>query len=216
MPEKWKTYLLRPSTRLHRWEVFLLVTLAAAALFCGWLSWRQADLASRMVRLHVIANSDTEEDQALKLLVRDAVLARASEYLEGAAGAEEAAARLSAHLTELAAAGREVVRQAGYSYSVSASVETTHFPTKSYDGFALPAGEYRALRVIIGEGEGHNWWCVVFPSLCVSAASEWEDTAVSGGLTEDDVSLMAGQDEGYVLRFKCLELWDALKNSLQG
>jgi len=216
MMGKLKTYLLSPTTKLHRWEAIFLVILAAAVLCCGWLSQRQAELAGRMVRLHVIANSDTEEDQALKLLVRDAVLAEASAYLEGAEDAQQASAILTEHLGDLAEVGQSVVAGKGYDYSVSASVETTHFPTKTYEGFALPAGAYQALRVVIGAGEGQNWWCVVFPSLCVSAASEWQDTAVSGGLSQDDVALMSGADEGYVLRFKCLELWDALQNCIQG
>lgn len=209
-----KSYLLTPSKRLRRWEVVLLVILAGAILCCSWLSWRQQQLASRMVRLHVIANSDSEDDQALKLRVRDAVLEQASAYLDGVSDVDQAAQVLGAHLEELSRAGQAVVEQQGYSYPVSATLETTHFPTKSYDEFALPAGDYRALRVVIGEGDGQNWWCVVFPTLCVSAASTWQDTAVSGGLTEDDVALMSGEEEGYVLRFKCLELWDKLQNMI--
>ena len=211
-----KRYLLAPADRLRRWEGVFLAMLAVLLLACGWLSLRQAQLADRMVRLHVIAHSDTEADQKLKLQVRDAVLARASAYLEGAGDADQAAAILEDHLTELAEAGEAVVEAQGYGYSVSATVDVSHFPTKFYDGFALPAGNYRALRVTIGAGEGQNWWCVVFPSLCVAPASSWEDTAVTGGLTEEDVHLMAGEDEGYVLRFKCLELWDRLVRGIQG
>lgn len=211
-----KTSLLTPATCLHRGEGILLALLAAVVLGCGWLSLRQANLASHMVRLHVIANSDSEEDQALKLQVRDAVLSKASSYLEGVEDADQAADVLESHLTELAQAGQAVVESQGYNYSVSATVDISHFPTKYYDNFALPAGNYRALRVSIGEGAGHNWWCVVFPTLCVSSATEWQDTAVSGGLTEEDVGLMSGADEGYVLRFKCLELLDRLTNGTRG
>lgn len=214
MFDRLKTYLFTPATRLHRWEGVFLAMLGVAVLCCSWLSWRQSDLASRMVRLHVIANSDSAEDQALKLQVRDAVLSRAADYLEGVGDVEQAARVLTDHLEELSLAGQAVVEAEGYAYTVRATLETTHFPTKTYESFALPAGEYRALRVVIGEGEGQNWWCVVFPTLCVSAASEWQDTAVSGGLTEEDVALMEGEEEGYVLRFKCLELWDKLKTKL--
>ena len=134
----------------------------------------------------------------------------AAGYLENVSDVRAAEQVLGAHLAELAGAGQAVVREKGYDYAVRASLGTSHFPTKTYDGFALPAGDYRALRVTIGAGEGRNWWCVVFPALCVSAASEWQDTAVSGGLSGEDVRLMAEEDEGYVLRFKCLELWDKL------
>ncbi len=211
-----KTYLNTPVTRLHRWEVVFLAMLAAAVFCCGWLTQRQALLAGRMVRLHVIANSDSEEDQALKLRVRDAVLERAAALVEGASNADQAAGILEDHLEELAAAGQAVVAAEGGDDLVTAALDVSYFPTKTYDGFALPAGNYRALRVSIGAGEGRNWWCVVFPSLCVVPASEWEDTAVSGGLTEEDVRLMGGEDGGYVLRFKCLELWERLLHSIQG
>ncbi len=216
MSKRLTSYLIAPTNRLKRWEVVFLVTIAFAVLCCSWLSWRQAALADKMVRLHVVANSDSDADQTLKLQVRDAILAQASGYLEGVESADQAAEVLAGHLAELSETGRAVVRAAGLDYAVTATLETTYFPTKRYDGFALPAGEYRALRVVIGAGEGHNWWCVVFPTLCVSAASDWQETAVSGGLSEDDVALMSGEDEGYVLRFKCLELFGALRARLAG
>lgn len=209
----WKkqwNYLTMPSKTLRRWECALLVLAAALTLFCSWLGGYRECLSGKLLRLHVVANSDSDADQALKLEVRDAVLDCAAGYLENVSDVRAAEQVLGAHLAELAGAGQAVVREKGYDYAVRASLGTSHFPTKTYDGFALPAGDYRALRVTIGAGEGRNWWCVVFPTLCVSAASEWQDTAVSGGLSDEDVRLMAEEDEGYVLRFKCLELWDKL------
>lgn len=209
----WKkqwNYLTMPSKTLRRWECALLVLAAALTLFCSWLGGYRECLSGKLLRLHVVANSDSDADQALKLEVRDAVLDCAAGYLENVSDVRAAEQVLGAHLAELAGAGQAVVREKGYDYAVRASLGTSHFPTKTYDGFALPAGDYRALRVTIGAGEGRNWWCVVFPALCVSAASEWQDTAVSGGLSGEDVRLMAEEDEGYVLRFKCLELWDKL------
>ena len=199
-----------PSKTLRCWECALLVLAAALTLFCSWLGGYRECLSGKLLRLHVVANSDSDADQALKLEVRDAVLDCAAGYLENVSDVRAAEQVLGAHLAELAGAGQAVVREKGYDYAVRASLGTSHFPTKTYDGFALPAGDYRALRVTIGAGEGRNWWCVVFPALCVSAASEWQDTAVSGGLSDEDVRLMAEEDEGYVLRFKCLELWDKL------
>ena len=199
-----------PSKTLRRWECALLVLAAALTLFCSWLGGYRECLSGKLLRLHVVANSDSDADQALKLEVRDAVLDCAAGYLENVSDVRAAEQVLGAHLAELAGAGQAVVREKGYDYAVRASLGTSHFPTKTYDGFALPAGDYRALQVTIGAGEGRNWWCVVFPTLCVSAASEWQDTAVSGGLSDEDVRLMAEEDEGYVLRFKCLELWDKL------
>ena len=207
--KRWN-YLILPSKTLRRWECALLVLAAALTLFCSWLGGYRECLSGKLLRLHVVANSDSDADQALKLEVRDAVLDCAAGYLENVSDVRAAEQVLGAHLAELAGAGQAVVREKGYDYAVRASLGTSHFPTKTYDGFALPAGDYRALRVTIGAGEGRNWWCVVFPALCVSAASEWQDTAVSGGLSDEDVRLMAEEDEGYVLRFKCLELWDKL------
>ena len=207
--KRWN-YLTMPSKTLRRWECALLVLAAALTLFCSWLGGYRECLSGKLLRLHVVANSDSDADQALKLEVRDVVLDCAAGYLENVSDVRAAEQVLGAHLAELAGAGQAVVREKGYDYAVRASLGTSHFPTKTYDGFALPAGDYRALRVTIGAGEGRNWWCVVFPALCVSAASEWQDTAVSGGLSDEDVRLMAEEDEGYVLRFKCLELWDKL------
>ena len=210
MWKKLRNYLCTPTCALRRGEAVLLGLLGVLVLFCGWLSGYQTKLSDRLVRLHVVANSDAEDDQALKLKVRDAVLECAAGYLEQVHDVDAAKQTLGAHLAELTEAGQAVVQSEGFDYPVTASLGVSHFPTKYYDGFALPAGDYQALRVTIGAGEGHNWWCVVFPTLCVSAASEWQDTAVSGGLSDDEIGLMAEENDGYVLRFKCLELWDSL------
>ena len=97
---------------------------------------------------------------------------------------------------------------------VSVSLEEAEFPLKAYDGCALPSGGYLALRVVIGAGEGRNWWCVVYPPLCTAAASDLSRTALGAGLTEDDLSLITGDGDGYVLRFRSLELWERLRQWL--
>ena len=108
----------------------------------------------------------------------------------------------------------EEIAAQGSRYTVSAGLEETEFPTREYDGFALPSGEYLALRVVIGEGAGKNWWCVVFPPLCTTAACDFQETAVSGGLGEEDLSLITEEDGGYVLRFRAVELWEGLRQWL--
>ena len=158
--------------RLHPVEILLMLT-AALLLTSGAVALHtQSELADKVVRLHVLANSDSEEDQALKLEVRDAVLAQASETLQGITGREEACRRLTALLPELEKTAREVIAANGYAYGVRVELAETSFPTKTYDGFALPAGEYLALRVLIGEAAGQNWWCVVFPPLCTALFSK--------------------------------------------
>ena len=183
------------------------------ALLCGfWLGEEQTQLADRVIRFHVIANSDSPEDQALKLQVRDAVLSATEEFYPQEASLEEARDALSDHLGELARTGQETVEAAGYDYPVTASLEKCWFPTKEYDGFALPAGEYTALRVVIGEGEGQNWWCVAFPPLCLGAASETVDQATQAGhFSGEQAALITREDPGYVLKFKSLELLGQLQ-----
>lgn len=206
------------ANKLRRWELALLLGAAAAALIGVWLDGQQAALADRVIRLHVIANSDSPEDQALKLEVRDRILAEAEELCAAGATPDETAEILTAHLAELAGAGAETVGEKGYAYPVTASLEeNVWFPTKEYEDFSLPAGCYRALRVVIGEGEGQNWWCVVFPPLCLGSVTETvAETAAEGGLDPEQISLMTGESEGYVVKFKTLELVEQLKELLEG
>lgn len=211
MIDRIKCFFTSPQTQLKWWEVIFLFTIAAAMLWIGVMTAQQQRLAESMLRLHVVANSDREEDQALKLKVRDAVLTCAEGWLSGVENQTQAEQVLAQHLDDLEQAGERVTREQGYSYPVKASLERVHFPTKYYDGFALPAGEYRALRVVLGEGAGQNWWCVVFPGLCVAPAAQWQEVAVSGGISESDVELMEETESGYVLRFRCLEWLDALQ-----
>lgn len=191
--------------KLYRWELALLMGVAAAMLVGVWLSGQQRALATELVRLHVIGASDSEEDQAVKLLVRDAVLAQAEAILEGVETREEAEQILDAHLEELARAGAEVAQGAEVTAYLA---EDVWFPTKEYTDFSLPAGRYTALKLIIGEGEGRNWWCVVFPPLCMGSVSEV--TREVGGFTPGQISLITGESEGYVVKFRALELWNRL------
>ena len=211
-------FFMTQSKKLRRWELALLLGVALAALLGVWLDRGQTALADQVIRLHVLANSDSEADQALKLKVRDRVLETAEEYFTPGATLEETQAVLTAHLADIAAAGAEQVAEEGYQYPVTVSMEENYwFPTKEYTDFALPAGNYTALRVVIGEGGGQNWWCVVFPPLCLGSVSETAaQTALSGGFSEDQVSLITGEDEGYVVKFKAIELWEEFQHWLAG
>ncbi|HCR50793.1 MAG TPA: stage II sporulation protein R, partial [Oscillibacter sp.] len=145
-------------TYVTRWrpvELALLAALALALVSGAASLGRQDALQEKMIRLHVIANSDSASDQAMKLRARDAVLSRAEDILRQAADRPDAQARLRTALPELEQAAFDAC---GGSYPVRAELTMTEFPLKEYDGFALPAGEYLALRVIIGEGAGRNWW----------------------------------------------------------
>ncbi len=199
--------------RLHRWELALLLGLCAALLWGAWSAQQQQDLSRKMIRLHVIAHSDSAEDQALKLQVRDAVLDYATAVLQRSADMEEAQEELQSELPRIESIARAAVKAEGYDYGVTASLGQSEFPLKEYDGFSLPAGEYTALRLVIGEGEGQNWWCVVFPPLCTAAACEFDETALAAGLTEEDLSLIT-EEEGYVLKFRTIELWQQLRQRI--
>ncbi|MCI2106438.1 MAG: stage II sporulation protein R [Intestinimonas sp.] len=188
----------------------------AFTLLCGtWLEGQQSALADKVIRLHVIANSDSSEDQALKLKVRDRILEESKHLISSGSTVEEAAQQISADLPAMAEMGSQVVQEQGYSYPVSASLEdNVWFPTKNYTDFSLPAGKYTALRIVIGEGKGQNWWCVVFPPLCLGSVSETvQETAYADGLNEQDVGLMTGESEGYIIKFKAIELWDQWTHS---
>lgn len=204
------------SHHLHRWEAALLMAFSIALTVGMWASVTQSALADQVLRLHVVANSDSETDQAVKLQVRDAILAAATPYLEGVSGQQEAQQALEPHLAQLAQAGAEVLSQAGMDYPITVSITDQWFPTKEYTDFALPAGTYRSLQVILGEGQGQNWWCVVFPPLCLGSVSEQSvETSAAGVLTEEQISLISDQDGEYVLRFKVLEWWDSLVQHFQ-
>ena len=198
--------------KLKRWELALLFGVLCILAAGSWLGEEQQELADSVIRFHVIANSDSREDQALKLAVRDRVLEQAQAVDPETATLPQARAALEGALDQLAQAGQAVVEEQGYDYQVTARMEQCWFPTKEYDGFALPAGEYTALRVVIGEGQGQNWWCVAFPPLCLGAAGETVDTAAQAGyFTPEQVSLVTEENTGYVLKFKGMELLGELK-----
>ena len=198
---------------LKNWELAFIAALLIALLCGSSLSREQAALSDKLVRLHVVANSDDAEDQALKLAVRDAVLTALAPRLESVTDASEASRIIEGSFAFIKlAAQREVARQ-GFDYGVAVSLQLEDFPTREYDTFSLPAGVYNALRVVIGEGEGKNWWCVVFPPLCTELATGTETADVFGALSDYEVKLICEED-GYAVRFKSMELLAKLKKLL--
>ncbi len=183
------------------------------ALAVSWLTAAgpAQQLPENILRLHVVANSDSEGDQALKLLVRDAVLTEAARWCREADDLYSANAAICTHLEGIANAARRTVEENGFTDTVTASVTDEFFTTRKYEGFTLPAGRYRTLRVVIGEGEGHNWWCVVFPALCLPAAGDEDVMAL---LPEEQRGLV--EDNGVQVRFKFIEVYEEIKNWLAG
>ena len=203
--------------RLKKWELALLLGVLCALVMGAGLSREQEQLSQSVIRLHVIANSDSQADQALKLAVRDQVLEAVQRLCPEQADPEQARAALEAGLPELAQIGQQAVEAAGYHYPVSAQLTECWFPTREYGDFALPAGDYTALRIVIGEGEGQNWWCVAFPPLYLVAASQSvEEASQAGYFDPGQTALITEEGGGYVLKFKGMELLGELKGLLTG
>lgn len=194
------------------WRRVLALFVACLVCTALWAEATQVRLASQVIRLHVLANSDSEEDQALKLEVRDRVLETTSALLTGETEPQAAAILLDQHLDDIAQTAAQEISAQGHDDRVEVRLEQTWFPTRQYQGISLPAGNYLALRVLIGAAEGHNWWCVVFPNLCLPAVSERALEAST--LTPGQISLLQEEETSYVFRFKALELWQSLKHRL--
>lgn len=194
------------------WRRVLALFVACLVCTALWAEATQVRLASQVIRLHVLANSDSEEDQALKLEVRDQVLETTSALLAGETEPQAAAILLNQHLDDIAQTAAQEISAQGHDDRVEVRLEQTWFPTRQYQGISLPAGNYLALRVLIGAAEGHNWWCVVFPNLCLPAVSERALEAST--LTPGQISLLQEEETSYVFRFKTLELWQSLKHRL--
>lgn len=166
------------------------------------------NIRENVLRLHVIANSDTGADQSLKLKVRDAVLLKGAELFDGSVNVKNAERKIIPNIELLEKAALEVIKENGYDYSVKITVGKEYFNTRRYGELTFPAGTYEALRVIIGSGEGHNWWCVMFPPMCLPAAS---DTSVYAYLNKDGVAVVNGNPK-YEIRFKAIEIIEKAKS----
>ncbi len=195
---------MKKNQKLKNWELALLAALCIT-LTAGMLADRdQRALSGALVRLHVIANSDSGTDQAEKLQMRDRVLALLSPLLAGCRSQEEAADVILSHAAELEALG-----------DVTVALDREYYPTRQYSTFSLPAGEYLSLRITMGEGAGKNWWCVIYPPLCTEALAEPDRDAFLS-LQGDEAALITRSETGYELRFRIVEWWGELRALLDG
>lgn len=168
----WKNQKIKGSN--EKW-CCLLCSLVLAAFVTGIVTWQtgvlaqarvQQHLAQEVLRFHILANSDSAEDQSLKLKIRDQVLDYLKDRMPDGMDVEQTTDWMRRHTGELEVLGRQTAEEAGYDYPVSAAVTTCYFPEKTYGDVTFPAGNYEALRIEIGAAKGHNWWCVLYPSLC--------------------------------------------------
>lgn len=189
----------------------LFAAAVAGGIFYGKHQMIQSGIAEKVLRFHVIANSDSETDQRLKLKVRDAVGVFLQDVVEEAEDKESCKTAVLQWIPEIEETARNVIEENGYAYQVQAEVAEVDFPVKTYGEYTFPAGRYEALRVIIGEGEGKNWWCVMYPNLCF-ANSVYEVTEKEGekALREvlDEEEYEAVLKEGrYQIRLRFLDFF---------
>lgn len=174
----------------------------------------QKGVAKEIIRFHVLANSDSAEDQALKLKVKDELIKDLSPLLSNTASIDEARIILSGKLDFIKEIAETTIKQNGYSYSVKVTLEDCYFPLKVYGNYSFPPGIYEALRVQIGAAEGKNWWCVMFPPLCFvdetySVVDEDTDKQLKHLLTEEEYDTLVSQDKPVKIKFK---IWDSIKS----
>lgn len=190
------------------------ISLAFALISCICLSMTAfadscEDMYENIIRIRIIANSDSEEDQRLKIKVRDAVLDYSQEIFSGIDSYDEAVSISENNIDKLRDKACETVLKNGYNYSVGLEMRPETFDTRKYDNFTLPAGRYETLVFTIGEGKGENWWCVMFPQVCVGACS--------GRLTDTVTATSAQYAENadrYVLKFKVVELFEKIRKNI--
>lgn len=192
---------------LRKWEIALLLALCFTLLTGTWAGAASSRVSEGLVRLHVIAASDDATEQAIKLDVRDAVLSYLEPKLASAADIAGAEALIEANLGGIAAAAES----AAQGREVNVTLGEEYYPTREYDTFSLPAGRYQSLRVTLGEGAGHNWWCVVFPPLCLTAA---ESEAAFEELDGETRAIISSDGGGVQFKFRLLELWGELMEFL--
>ena len=189
-----------------------IATLAAFLWSVLSFQARCVGIRKEVLRLHVVANSDSELDQQAKLYVRDRLLEAGADLFDGSIDAVSAEAEITPRLTGLEACARDALREFGLDYPVRVTVGEDYFNTRTYEqaGITLPAGRYRALRVVLGEGTGANWWCVMFPPLCLPAARPRNAVSLDAVLTNGQLRVVKSNPK-VEIRFKIVELWEAMK-----
>ena len=196
----WTVFFVKKLTKI------LVTSILLFSLFwLGGIIFDRQQLDNNLIRLHVVANSDSEADQAVKLQVRDAIVSSLQPDMQKISGIAEAKEYLCGKLQQLEETANSALAASGSSLQAVVTLEKEAFSTRDYETFSLPAGVYESLRVTIGEGEGKNWWCVVFPTLCIPATAEgFEDVAAGAGFPEALTAALEGE-RGYEVRFFLLD-----------
>lgn len=197
--------------------LLFLLTLFILVSAISYVDAVSQDIANSVFRLHVIANSDSEQDQSLKLKVRDGLLSYMNELSKNCSSKEEVIEIAKLHQEDFKRIAQQIITENGFSYSVNIEIGTSSFPTKIYGDISLPAGTYDALRVQLGEANGKNWWCVMFPPLCFVDVSSGvvPDTSkqeIKESLNDEEYDLISKTDNNEIsFKFKLVELFQNIK-----
>lgn len=189
--------------------IFSAIFLLSVPLSAIFPSLSDMEIYDNVIRLHVLANSDSEIDQEVKLIVRDGVLEKTRELLCGISDREEAEKLITENIPEFEAEAESILRENGFFYSAKVTLSKEKYPTRNYGGFSLPSGEYTSLRILLGEADGQNWWCVLFPSLCTplgKTAEISESELTEAGLTPSQVKIITGKSNEVKIKFRIIEL----------
>ncbi len=198
---------LNRKTTMHTIEIILLIGLAILLAFATSLEKQQQSISDRLIRLHVVANSDQEGDQQIKLIVRDAVLDYTQEILRQADSQTSAKAILTNNLNQIETIADQTLLECGSTQKANVTLNRELFGTRVYATYALPGGYYDALRIAIGNAAGHNWWCVVYPQICTAATAEEEHTVtVMGDLDQEELAILQRDTREYQIKFRLIEL----------
>ena len=171
------------------------------------------ELRDGVLRLHIIANSDSKEDQALKLAVRDEILKNSTDIFKNCDTVEDAILKADSKTDDINKIANKVLEQNGFNYEARVSVGDKYFDTREYDDFTLPAGTYKSLVVDLGDAKGKNWWCVMFPSLCLPAAEKTDIQAIKNVYSEKEENIVTGSEK-YEYRFKIIEFIEKMRNKV--
>lgn len=195
-----------------------LVISIAAAMISGMsvCAKQYDDIRNGVLRLHILANSDSKADQQLKLNVRDKILAQSAELFKTASNKQEAEKNVRAKLPEIVSIAQAEIKKEGYSYPVKAQLVNMYFTSRTYGKVTLPAGNYDAVRVTIGAAKGHNWWCVLFPPLCVPSVQKAESKKIDDILSPGEVCIVKNPGKPDVeLKLKSVEFLEQAKDFIK-
>ena len=200
-------------------KILLSVTAIAISIYmafsCTYFTASAQTVKEDVVRLHILANSNSEIDQEVKLKVRDALLETNASILSDEVTKENAKEHFERSKDILLKTAKKTLKENSFNYNVKITLQEEYFNTRSYGNLTFPAGQYTALKVVLGNGEGKNWWCVMFPPLCVPAADGLETNETTADyLTQSGEKIVNG-GEKYIVKFKLLEIYEELRNKLK-